>query len=453
MSFEQARKVADAVLYEGYVLYPYRASSRKNQIRWQFGVLAPRGWCEAGGPEHWWMQTESLVELRQGSKLAGKVRFLQVQQRRVEQALDFSGEGFSPVESIEVDGRLWTTWDEGAEQEVDFVVQTPGDGRDLEAVIPFEFAGTRWVEPIAQSSGGSAGRLVRERQPLAGVLRLQAQPLNGDRPLLQIRILVENITPCTSGVGERDQALRSSFVGVHTLLSVQGGEFLSLLDPPEWAKSAAASCQNVRTWPVLVGEQGDRRVMLSSPIILYDYPSVAPESAGDLYDCTEIDEILTLRTMALTEAEKQEARATDPRAAAIIDRVDTLPPQMMEKLHGTIRYLREQGRSEPGSAQPPWWDPASDRSVSPETDSIQIGGVRVYKGSRVLLRPGVRRADAQDMFLNDRIAIVQGVFFDVEGKNYLAVTLEEDPNAELFQSHGRYLYFQPDEVVPLEERR
>lgn len=454
MSFEQARKVADAVLYEGYVLYPYRASARKNQIRWQFGVLAPRGWCEAGGPEHWWMQTECLVECGHAPKIAGKVRFLQVQQRGVEQALDSSGEAFSPVERIEVEGRLWTTWDEGVEQELDFELQVPTqDERGVERVIPFELSGARLVEPITLTSGGSAGRLVRERQAVAGVVRLNAHPLSAERPVLLVRILVENITPWTLGAAERDRALRSSFVGVHTLLSVEGGEFLSLLEAPEWAKSAAASCQNLRTWPVLVGERGDRRVMLSSPIILYDYPAIAPESAGDLYDCTEIDEILTLRTQALTEAEKQEARATDPRAAAIIERVDTLPPQMMEKLHGALRYLRGSGQTEPDSTEPPWWDPASDRSVSPETDSIEIGGVRVCKGSRVRLRPGARRADAQDMFLQGRIAIVQGVFFDVDGNNYLAVTLEEDPNAELVQSHARSLYFQPDEVESLGEQK
>ncbi len=91
--------------------------------------------------------------------------------------------------------------------------------------------------------------------------------------------------------------------------------------------------------------------MLSSPIILEDYPRVAPESPADLFDATEIDEILTLRTMALTDEEKREARATDPRAAALIDRVDNMPPEMLDRLHGAIRYLREaQGEPVPVSS-------------------------------------------------------------------------------------------------------
>ncbi|HET7518892.1 MAG TPA: hypothetical protein VFN05_14640, partial [Actinomycetes bacterium] len=220
-----------------------------------------------------------------------------------------------------------------------------------------------------------------------------------------------------------------------------------------------------------------------SPIILYDHPTIAPESPGDLFDATEIDEILTLRTMALTDAEKREARATDERAAAIIDRVDTMPPEMLERLHGAVRYLRGvEGTPDPhlgveGTPDPhppvdgaptgrvadggeggdplsttppelvPWWDPGADRTVSPETDGVVVAGVTVAKGSRVRLRPG-QRADAQDMFLAGREATVEAVFLDVDGNRHLAVTLDEDPAADLQRWHGRYLYFSPDEVEP-----
>ena len=198
---------------------------------------------------------------------------------------------------------------------------------------------------------------------------------------------------------------------------------------------------------------GGDDVMLSSPIILYDQPEIASESPGDLYDALEIDEILSLRTMTLTDEEKQEARATDPRAAAIIDRVDTMSPEMLERLHGTIRSLREvvPGRDEE-RAEVPWWSPGADASIDPEKDSVDIRGAKVAKGSRVRLCPGARRADAQDMFLAGRMAVVEGVFLDVEDKHYLAVTLEDDPAAELHQWHGRFLYFAPDEVEPIEAR-
>jgi hypothetical protein len=96
----------------------------------------------------------------------------------------------------------------------------------------------------------------------------------------------------------------------------------------------------------------------------------------------------------------------------------------------------------------PWWDPGADASVSPATDFVVVNGQRVAAGSRVVLRPGARRADAQDMFLADRAALVEAVLIDVDDTTYLAVTLEDDPAADLQSAHGRFLYFSPDEVEP-----
>jgi hydrogenase maturation protease len=90
----------------------------------------------------------------------------------------------------------------------------------------------------------------------------------------------------------------------------------------------------------LIGEAGDRDTILSSPIILYDYPQIAPESAGDLFDGTEIDEILSLRIMTLTDDEKREMRESDQRASQILDRTESLPEEQFMKLHGVVRSLR-----------------------------------------------------------------------------------------------------------------
>jgi hypothetical protein len=131
-----------------------------------------------------------------------------------------------------------------------------------------------------------------------------------------------------------------------------------------------------------------------------------------------------------------------------------MPPEIMERLHGTIRYVRDAtGDTEARPDEVPWWDPGVDSSVSPDSDSIDIRGVPISKGSRVRLRPGSRRTDAQDFFLMSRTARVEGVFFDVDGNNHLAVTLEDDPAAELHEWYGRFLYFAPDEVEPLEDAR
>ena len=440
MSFERARKVADAVLYEGYVLYPYRASAPKNHMRWQFGVLAPPTWCEAGGCEDSWSQTECLVEASGLARLIGKVRFLQLQRRTVEEPI--GGGAFRSVPSLDAGGRLWTTWDEGIEREADFAADLEG-----ERTLRFEFGSGREVE-VLQGASGPAGRLVRELWPVAGEIRISAE--RSSARLVKVQLRFDNVTPWGVSGAPREEALRGSFAGAHLLLSVEGGEFVSLLDPPEWAAAAARACRNVRTWPVLIGPAPERDVLLSSPIILYDYPEVAKESPGDLYDATEIDEILTLRTLTLTDEEKREARATDPRAAAILDRVDRMSGEMLESLHGAVRSLRPTPAESPSAA--PWWDPGADASVSPETDAVQIKGVTVAKGSVVRMHPA-RHADAQDMFLEGRLAVVQGVYQDLEDRRYLAVTPEDDPAADLHEWYGRYLYFSPEEVEPAGEDR
>ena len=236
---------------------------------------------------------------------------------------------------------------------------------------------------------------------------------------------------------------------------------MSLLDPPDDAAEAARGCRSDGTYPVLVG---DETVVLSSPIILYDHPEVAEQSPGDLFDATEIDEILALRVMTLTDEEKAEARGTDPRSAAIIDRCDALSPEAMGRLHGQMRPVEPtpawptlttppgDGDDEtpwPGpDAASPWWDPATDASVDPWHDTITVDGIVLGQGSRVRLHPS-GRSDAQDMFLDGRTAAVAGVFADVDGGFHLAVTLDDDPAAGELVWQGRYLYFPPEEIEPL----
>jgi hypothetical protein len=421
--FDTARKVADAILYEGYLLYPYRASAQKNRVRWQFGVLVPKAWAEVDGSEPSSSQTECLVEPRRGARIQVVLRFLQLEARRT------------------ADG----SWDEGVEREVEATMAID-DLAEAELAFPFELPGGRSGEPE------------RTSWPVSGVLRCSAERFDGPYGVVKLRLRVENMSPWHGPGAKRDEALHRSLVAHHILIAVDAGAFISLLEPPEWARPAVATCENLHTWPVLVGEPGRRDMLLSSPIILYDYPVIAPESPKDLFDGTEIDEILTLRTMALTDDEKLEARSTDDRAAAIIDHVDSMPPELLDRLHGAVRYLRSAGggqRVVPGidsAAAPgevPWWNPGADASVSPETDSVRVAGVAVAKGSRVRLRPGQRRADAQDLFLEGRSATVEAVFLDVDGERHLAVTLEGDPAADLQRWHGRYLYFSPDEVEPL----
>jgi len=436
--FERAQRVADAVLWEGYVLYPYRASAAKNQVRWQYGVLTPRPHSESDGFERWSMQTECIVEFGLAASVDVKIRYLQVQTRTVEQAVDGS---FEPVAELEVGGELWASWDEAVEHVIDiegFDLARPGVKE-----IPIALEASREVEEL-----GAEGRVVRERFGVEGIVRLESEHSPGPYPLTKIRVTVENVTDWIEPGVPRDEVMRRSLVAVHTLLHAEDASFISLLEPPEFAKAAVAECKNEGTFPVLVGDPEDPTVVLSSPIILYDHPEVALESPGDMCDATEIDEILALRILTLTDDEKRLARSTDPRAAAIVDRIEGFSPEVFESLHGEMRRM---GGAQPDTDTLPWWEPAVDAAVNPWEDSIHISGVEVSKGSKVVLRPGQagRRTDAQDLFLDGQEATVEGVFFDVDGDQHVAITLSNDPAADLQQAKGRFMYFHPDEVEPV----
>jgi hypothetical protein len=404
------------VLYEGYLLYPYRASATKNQLRWQFGVLMPAGFPE----EHSTSVTQLLVEPSLHTLLHLRIRFLQLQARTVEV------NGVTSASAM-VDGMEWTTWDEAVAQEVDAVLRF-ADLLAGDNTVPFTVPGGVEREQISADVC-----VVRRRWPLSGAIELRADALPGPYGASRLSVTVSNVSGWAGSA--RDEALRHALIAAHTVMSLSPGRFVSMVDPPEWAKPAVDECRCERTWPALVGD--DASTVLSSPIILYDFPSIAPESAGELFDGLEIDEILTLRTMALTDEEKRQARATDPRAAAIVDRVDAMPPELLERLHGTIRSVQ--------SPDKPWWDPGADASVDPDTDSVMVNGVRVARGSRVVLRPGMRRADAQDMFLAGREATVQAVLHDVDGDLHVAVTVDGD----LDPAYGRFRYFSAEEVEPL----
>ncbi|HMK12398.1 MAG TPA: hypothetical protein VK461_12490, partial [Acidimicrobiales bacterium] len=404
--FAAARAVADAVLFEGYVLYPYRASARKNQIRWQFGVLVPPEQVFVEPSERASVRTDCVIDPGDAPRLHVKVRCLQVQHRTLERAE--GRDWFAPVDELVVGDVRWVPWDEAVEHEIDLppLMLLP---LNPPLVFPFVLPGGQDVEELGDDAG-IVGRAVRRREPVSGVVHVTTSWAPGPGALMAVRVVVENVSEWSEAGASRDDMVRRSLVAVHTLLAVDDGTFLSLIDQPEDAAEALASCANDGTWPVLVDEADT--VVLSSPIILYDHPAVAPESPGDLYDATEIDEILALRVLTLTDDEKAEARGTDARAAAIVDRVDGLPPEVWERLHGVVRSIGPvELTSAPESV--PWWDPGSDAAFDPSLDTVVVGGVEVGAGARVRLRPS-RRADAHDLFLAGLVAVVAGVFNDVD---------------------------------------
>jgi hypothetical protein len=381
-----ADPIARALLYEGYLLYPYRRSTVKNRQRFSFAVLHPPA-SSGGAGEPSMMRTVCLARGSGASTLEAEARFLHLGDR---------------------DG-----WQIAVERTEAAPATTLG-----------ELGGGPREIPFAVSAGEHDGM---RHQALTGCLTVAAEALDGN--LFKITIELRNTSP--SDGATRDAALLRSLVSPHLIIGIEAGELVSMLDPPPALAAVAAACQGVGSWPVLVGEPGSHDTVLSSPVILYDYPRVAPESPGDLFDGTEIDEILTLRILTLTDAEKAEMRATDPRAAALLDRCEALGSEELLRLHGALR------RPEP---------PKPESKI----ERCRAGGVELGPGDRVRLRPH-GRADIFDLALTGMAATISSVEQDYEDRIFVAVTLDDDPGRDLGATGqpGHRFFFRPDELEPI----
>jgi hypothetical protein len=328
---DAVRQIADAVLYEGYLLWPYRRSALKNQQRFTFGGVHPRAHAQGGHPDdRWQMRTECLVEGDAAVDI--RVRFLHVVRRDVARV---AGDGVEPVDELVVAGERHLAWDEAVEREIAVPAATPAELEDGRAQ-PVHIAAGRDREALHERDGHVAGVVLRSWEPLRGEIDVRARAI-GDG-LHTLTVTISNTTPW--GGGARRDLLRRTFCSTHTVLRARGGAFVSLTDPPPALAAAAGACRNEGTWPVLVGERGSRDTLLSSPIILEDHPRIAPESPGDLFDGGEIDGLLTLNILSLTDEEKAEMRASDPRAREILERTESLSEEELRRLHGAIRDFR-----------------------------------------------------------------------------------------------------------------
>jgi hypothetical protein len=313
---ELATKVADAVLYEGYMLYPYRASSIKNQQRWSFGILYPPAFEEVRqGTERSRMHSQCLLKLSGGAVVHVHLRFLQLCAQPMENRRRSSD---SP--------------DEGVSRSFEFDV-SPAD--ELQQFFQFGF--DRIEQPASPPKVAQFPSALSQDEVQGSVL-VSFELLRPD--VMKMSIDVANTTSLPSNATARDSVLRSSLLSAHTILSVTGGEFVSLLDPPEDLREEIKACKNIGNFPVLVGTEGERDMLLCSPIILYDYPQIAPESAGDFYDATEMDEMLTLRVMTLSDCEKSEIRVGDDRVRSLLQRTEESAREQLTKTHGAIRSMR-----------------------------------------------------------------------------------------------------------------
>jgi hypothetical protein len=410
MNFEFADKVAKTVLYEGYLLYPYRPSALKNSQRWMFGTLFPQRQAARDLPENpFSLQAECIALVSAAPVLHAKFRFLQFADRDRQCSRDQSRGQVRDAEEREV-------------------MCGPVLFSDLLATtlcIPFSFDAENSIdEPV---------------QTLRGRIYIEASALQGD--LWKITARAENCTPIPeSELVSRTSRLSRCLASAQLILGIENGEFLSLLDPPEQFREAVANCRNLGVFPVLVGESSARNMMLAAPIILYDYPQIAPESSGDFFDATEIDELLALRVKTLTDDEKAQMRKAEIRSRQILDRTEALSIGALANLHGRLRML----------------DPSGDRPEEQKgtsRDPIQGPAATCQVGDRVRLWPQ-KSADIMDIVLKGQVAIVESTETDYDGKLHVAVVLEEDPGAEFgYQRQiAHRFFFSPEELERLTPR-
>jgi hypothetical protein len=323
------RAIADAVLYEGYILWPYRRSALKNQRRFTFGGVYPPRHSEAHLDDLASVQAEVLLVGSGEVAVAIAVRFLHVVARTVSRVRE--GE-LEPVDELVLGGERHLAWDEAVEREVhapELTLQQLRAGHR----VPIAIRAGSEREQLVDDGGVPAGALVRTWKELRGELSLHATALADGVWRVQARIA--NLTAFSDGT--REQALKQTFCSTHALLRAPAGRFVSLADPPDDLAGAVSACRNVGLWPVLVGARDDHGTMLASPIILEDHPRIAPESPGDLFDGGEIDQLLILNILTLTDEEKAEMAASDPRAREILERTEMLTPEQLMALHGTVR--------------------------------------------------------------------------------------------------------------------
>lgn len=410
---ERIRKLADAVLFEGYILYPYRASALKNKRRFDLGVVVPEG---SPNDESNFFRLEIPVD-GTSPEIRITLRFLHLCDRRVE---EFDGREFRAVEILKIDDAIYQSWQEAVAVSVelqfkDYRLQkgissnTGQFSENGDGSLELSWPGGESEETIEGADGELKGRVIRCTNSIAASVSAVF-----NKPKLSIT--VKNSTSVSLENATRDEILLSSLVAAHLILETENSAFVSLLEPPAEFEEVAQSCVNKGVFPVLVGPKDSRNCVFASPVILYDYPEIALESAGDMFDGGEIDELLTLRIMTMTEDEKREMASVDPRAAAILERTEGLSDEQLLGLHGRF-----------SDAKPPF-----------------------KRGDKVRLKPRAG-GDLFDMFLVGQTAVVEGVEIDFENRVHLAVVLDNDPGKDLGMDRmpGHRFFFAVDEVESL----
>jgi hypothetical protein len=432
MNHELIEKITHAVLYEGYVLYAYRPAV-KNHHRPTVAGLFPQDYTSVNGnDDSAFLETQCVVIGNESTALDSRVRFLHLMDRKVGQIRNTRIEF---VDSLAVGNKKYQAWQEAVEREVTVGTLSFGELADNPITQSFTFPSSSNREEIIGENGKAVGVLIREQCELEGMIKLSVKQVAVGVFVISMRVW--NWTHLGSDRSmPRDQALLRAFCSAHVVLGVTGGEFVSMTAPPAQYQQVVAGCTNIRAWPVLIGEPGATDSVLAAPITLYDYPQIARQSPGDLFDATKIDEIFSPGVETLTDREKIDALALDERISEMPEPIDTVE---IEHLMDQQEIAQAAGPLSAAELFPELDGPSAAQSVP----NSQPGVSHLRVGDRVRLRP-YGAVDPLDMLINGKVARIAAIEQDFDGKIHLAVVVEDDPGVAINRRHR--FFFRPDEV-------
>ena len=345
----ELERLVDSLLYEGYALYPYTPGAQKNATPTPFGIVYPPAYAERNPATFDRVRLQCLARPTAGAKLSATVLFLSPSGERHE----------AQRHSVEV----------------------PETQLGERVSVPFaQGRVTLRSEPVAQAGDGDE----------AGDRDLG----DAGQGLWKVSSCVHNTSTVDPGP-ERSAALGESLISTHIVVRISAGSFVSPL--------GSEGCESVNTWPVLATAADD--AILGAAIVLPDHPQLAPESLGNLFDNTEIEEALLLHVHALSDSERDQISAQDPAVRAMIERAAATTPQEMLALHGrmTLRdpapedpfagaadvhlMVSESRRSARGNNQtsPPTPPPDATDDLPGERMRIAVDGVEYRRDEQVVL--------------------------------------------------------------------
>ncbi len=380
---EALEALVESLLYEGYALYPYTPGATKNATPTPFGIVYPPEYAEHNPATLDHLRLECIVAGPRAATVTATIRFLQV-----------SGERH-----------------EAADRRLELPARTLGE--------------------LLDGAGGPRQWSFDGAETVSGRVRMRAE--EAGEGLTRVKVCVHNSTSLESDAAaamDRAAALCHSLLSTHVVVQVVGGRFVSPLETDGPAGNAAAGCESVNTFPVLAHEAD--RAVLGAAIVLPDHPRMAPESLGNLFDNTEIEEALLLHVHTLSDSEREEIAHQDPAVREMIERAASATPEDIIGLHGRLELKDPDPNPEPGHP-------------NPGEQELALDGRTFRKGGKVVLRPATDR-DVYDKMLDGRPATIERIYLDYEDAVHIAVTVDGSAEQELYRETGRYLFFKPDEL-------